>query len=176
MTLGDRIVVMSNGLIQQAGPPLEVYHRPANRFVAAFVGMPPMNFLQGEIRRGASGLAFVEAGEGGQTLACPESRRSALEPLTGKPLVLGIRPQMFSFGVNVPGSTPLRVRSNVVEPLGDTIDIACATANHPGLVARLPSRAGITAGHEVTLAVDMNEVHFFEPGEFGRNIAPGHGA
>ncbi|MEK6702663.1 MAG: sn-glycerol-3-phosphate ABC transporter ATP-binding protein UgpC, partial [Planctomycetota bacterium] len=63
MTLGDRIVVMSNGLIQQSGPPLEVYQKPANRFVAAFVGMPPMNFFDGVLEQpggGGGGLVFVE--------------------------------------------------------------------------------------------------------------------
>ncbi len=176
MTLGDRIVVMSNGLIQQAGPPLEVYRNPVNRFVGAFVGMPPMNFLDGTLRAGAGGIEFVEGPSAASgeacVLACPPARSKALEPFIGKPVVLGVRPQMFSTpGGAASGGAPIKLRVNVVEPLGDTIDVACGTARHPHLVARLPARAaGIGSGGEITLEIDMGAVHFFEPGEFGRNL------
>src|SRR5947207_651100 len=84
MTLGDRIVVMSRGVVQQVGPPLEVYRRPANRFVAGFIGSPPMNFLEGRMEGGD----FVEGRNGGVRMALPGRSARA-----GADLVLGFRPQ-----------------------------------------------------------------------------------
>ncbi|QOJ00462.1 MAG: sn-glycerol-3-phosphate ABC transporter ATP-binding protein UgpC [Phycisphaeraceae bacterium] len=173
MTLGDRIVVMSNGLIQQSGPPLEVYQNPVNRFVAAFVGMPPMNFLAGSLRREGDSLAFVEGSSDPSgrpyTLPVPAGRAASLAPWAGKEIVLGLRPQMFSddlAGASATMALPVRV----TEPLGDTIDVFGSTPKHPHLVARVPARAKVSVGQNVTFAVDMHQAHFFEPGEFGRNI------
>lgn len=173
MTLGDRIVVMSNGLIQQSGPPLEVYHKPANRFVAAFVGMPPMNFLDGILDHSSSGgLDFVEGSSDptgkAYRLALTADMSGRLRGLTGKPVVLGIRPQLFSEGAG-PASMSMPVR--VTEPLGDTVDVFCSTPKHPHIVARVSSRTGARAGGAVELNVDMSGVHVFEPGEFGRNLS-----
>lgn len=172
MTLGDRIVVMSNGLIQQAGPPLEVYHRPVNRFVAAFVGMPPMNFLEGTIERAADGLVFVEGSSdpSGKPYRLPLTAEMSakLGGSAGKPIVLGIRPQLFREGEGIASMTmPVRV----TEPLGDTVDVFCSTSKHPHIVARVGSRTTAKVGSPITLAVDMNGVHFFEPGEFGANLS-----
>lgn len=173
MTLGDRIVVMSNGLIQQAGPPLDVYRNPKNRFVAAFVGTPPMNFLEGTLEKRGDAVVFVEGGAGsaGQSAQLPShpARAGALAQHLGKPIVLGIRPQMFS--LDGPGDAALRVRVNVVEPLGDTVDLSVSTHHSPHLVARIPARGNtVPAGQEITLNVAMDLVHYFEPGEFGAKL------
>jgi len=102
MTLGDRIVVMKDGKIQQADTPLNTYHRPANRFVAGFIGMPPTNFFDGAIKPIDGKLCFVEgkvsAGgltlpSGGFILAIPQRLRLALEVRLDRHLVLGIRPE-----------------------------------------------------------------------------------
>src|SRR5579862_8405806 len=105
MTLGDRIVVMKDGVIQQADTPLQTYNRPVNRFVAGFIGMPPMNFFNGVIAAGGAGLVFEEARSGvltpggeGFTLALCHLARSAqdrLGTMLGRPVVLGIRPEHF---------------------------------------------------------------------------------
>jgi multiple sugar transport system ATP-binding protein len=177
MTLGDRIVVMSNGLIQQSGPPLEVYHRPANRFVAAFVGMPPMNFFEGVLEHTNDGLTFVEGSSdpAGKPYRLPVPRERAERLVeraggtVGKPIVLGVRPQMFTeAAASAPGTMTMPVR--VTEPLGDTVDIFAGTPKHPHVVARLGARTSARAGQSVTLAVNMNDAHFFEPGEFGKNL------
>ncbi|MBX3379446.1 MAG: sn-glycerol-3-phosphate ABC transporter ATP-binding protein UgpC [Phycisphaeraceae bacterium] len=174
MTLGDRIVVMSNGLIQQAGPPLEVYRNPVNRFVASFVGTPPMNFLEGELQRRSDSIVFVEgsADPSGKPYELPThpTRAAALAAYVGKPIVLGIRPQMFTIP-DAQSAATMRVRVNVVEPLGDTVDVAFATGKQPLLVARLPARGNPPpAGQEMTLEVAMELVHYFEPGEFGKKL------
>ncbi len=177
MTLGDRIVVMSNGLIQQAGPPLEVYHKPANRFVAAFVGMPPMNFFDGTIERRGEQFAFVPAAADATgrpaALAFPAFRSGKVSGLVGRPVVLGVRPQMFREvgGAEGEGSgAVITMPVRVTEPLGDTVDVFCGTAAQGHVVARVGAKTKAKAGETIVLSVDMGEAHVFEPGEFGRNL------
>ncbi|MDX2118040.1 MAG: sn-glycerol-3-phosphate ABC transporter ATP-binding protein UgpC [Planctomycetota bacterium] len=179
MTLGDRIVVMSNGLIQQADTPMEVYRHPNNRFVAAFVGTPPMNFLEGTLERTASGLVFVEGSSDADgkayRLAVPASRDAALAAYVGKPIVLGLRPQMIhaaSAGANA-GNDPsrqMKMTVRVTEPLGDSIDAFLGTPKHTHIVARVPGTAHLTIGQPAVFTIDMDAAHFFEPGEFGKNL------
>ena len=90
MTLGDRVVVMKEGAIQQCGAPLEVYHRPANRFVAGFVGMPPMNFFEGSISE-EGGILWFDEGTG--RIALPQWAYEAMRSKIGVPVVMGVRPQ-----------------------------------------------------------------------------------
>ncbi len=175
MTLGDRIVVMSNGLIQQCDTPLEVYRNPVNRFVAAFVGTPPMNFFEGTLERGAAGLEFVEGSSDPSgkpyRLPVPASKASRVEGFVGKPIVLGLRPQMLTHRPEA-GATAssITMQVKVVEPLGDQMDVACFTPKHAHVVARLHAFDGVKAGQSITLHVDMDAAHFFEPGEFGKNL------
>ncbi|MGH7131695.1 MAG: ABC transporter ATP-binding protein [Phycisphaerales bacterium] len=163
MTLGDRIVVMAGGRIQQAAPPLEVYRRPVNRFVAGFVGMPPMNFLTGTL--GPS--VFVERGASGITLPLA---RDAAERLRGRAgegqdLVAGFRPQSLARSSN---GTPFAVQS--VEPLGEQMDLQLSTPAGATVVARLPADDGVRAGQTLALTIAPETMHVFEPGEFGRNL------
>ncbi len=176
MTLGDRIVVMADAIIQQAGPPLEVYRKPANRFVASFIGMPPMNLLEGTLAREGDAIVFVEGSSeaGGKPcrLAFPGRRSSAISGAVGRPVVLGLRPQMLRLaGAESP--TTIRVPISVVEPLGDLIDVFGSTPGHARLVARLnagDATAALRPGGEVLLDADMAHAHVFEPGPFGKSI------
>src|SRR4051812_44126113 len=93
MTLGDRIVVMKDGYIQQVGAPLDIYHHPKNRFVAGFLGTPPMNFLEGKLVRDGGRLWF-EGGDG--RVAIPTPAAESLAARAGEEIVLGIRPQALS--------------------------------------------------------------------------------
>ena len=175
MTLGDRIVVMSNGLIQQCDTPLEVYRNPVNRFVAAFVGTPPMNFFEGTLERGAAGLEFVEGSSDPSgkpyRLPVPASKASRVENFVGKPIVLGLRPQMLTHRPESSATaSSITMQVKVVEPLGDQMDVACSTPKHSHIVARLHAFDGVKAGQSITLHVDMDAAHFFEPGEFGKNL------
>ncbi|MDX2147029.1 MAG: sn-glycerol-3-phosphate ABC transporter ATP-binding protein UgpC [Planctomycetota bacterium] len=193
MTLGDRIVVMSKGLVQQVGSPLDVFRRPVNRFVAGFIGTPPMNFLAGVLQRDASSLRFVEtvtnaAGSSPASAApslpaasipLPPERAQALAGQEGKPIVLGVRPHMLvdaasrSHAAPAPApasAAPLDLLVKVVEPLGESMDVSCASAGHGHVVARVPSRAGVSPGQSMRFHVLTDEIHFFEPGEFGRNL------
>ncbi len=175
MTLGDRIVVMSNGLIQQADTPMEVYRHPTNRFVAAFVGTPPMNFLEGTLERAEGGLVFVEGSNDTDGrphhLTVPASRHAALGDFVGKPIVLGLRPQMLhvATGGEAPGRQ-MKMNVRVTEPLGDAIDVFVGTPKHTHIVARVPGHSHVTIGQTSVFTVDMEAAHFFEPGEFGKNL------
>ena len=178
MTLADRIVVMSKGRVQQIGGPLEVYKRPANRFVAGFVGSPPMNFIEGRLVLVAGGMLFEEGSVDaeGRAYRLKVSPRHAdtLAAHVGKPIVLGLRPQALREASPIPvegdrawHAWKLPVR--VVEPLGEAMDVYCSTGRH-ALVARVPSHAGLGTGSVAVLAPAMEEAHWFEPGEFGRNL------
>src|SRR5262249_12352453 len=100
MTLGDRIVVMKDGLVQQAGTPLPLSRPPANRFVRAFIGSPAMNFL--DLRVTAEDARFVLAGAG-VGFALPAARRPGLGPCVGRAVTAGIRPQHLRLGAPTNG-------------------------------------------------------------------------
>ena len=122
MTLGDRVVVMKDGLIQQVGPPLEVYHRPANRFVATFIGAPAMNMLEGRV---ADDGRSVELKSGGSINIDGEADPGLEDDL-------GIRPQHL---VESPDGFDCRVR--VCEPLGDETDVMLDGPGDLPVTARL---------------------------------------
>jgi len=175
MTLGDRIVVMSKGEIQQVGQPLEVYRSPVNRFVAEFVGTPPMNFLEGVLEREGDGFRFVEGSSDPDgrphAIRLPPSLSIKLAGRTAQ-VVLGIRPQAFSIvdSANGAGLRPsMKLPVRVVEPLGDQMDLTCATPKHPHIVARVAA-SEVQPGCAVTFAIDPARLHVFEPGEMGRNL------
>jgi multiple sugar transport system ATP-binding protein len=173
MTLGDRIVVMSRGLVQQVGPPLEVYRRPANRFVAGFIGSPPMNFVPGRLAANDGTLMFVEdtpdaAGSPVRVpIRTPRLRRS-VPP--NAPVVLGFRPQALRPQSQGP---ELEMVVRVVEPLGDAVDLHGATAAGTPIVARIPPIEPVAPGVSIALRIDPEAIHVFEPGEFGAALLSG---
>lgn len=178
MTLGDRVVVMKDGRIQQVASPFEIYDRPINRFVAGFVGTPPMNFLSGRLIRDAGRLCFDE---GDNRLPLADAHQQPLAGFVDQPIVLGVRPEMMyvadgrlagsgtADGAARPGAT-LRVRVGVVEPLGDRMDLHVGTARHPQLTCRVDARTAVREGEQVSLTVEMARTHLFEAGENGRNL------
>jgi multiple sugar transport system ATP-binding protein len=173
MTLGDRIVVMKDGVIQQCATPLEVYDRPANRFVAGFVGTPPMNFIAGKVilEGAAPWFAFD-----GQRVRLPESMTAAASERAGRDMVLGVRPEGLCprkpEGTCAWEDHSLDARINVVEPLGDRVDLALSTNGHDQLVCRADAHqyGQLAVGGIVRFYVDLGKVHLFEPGENGANV------
>ncbi len=170
MTLGDRVVVMKDGVIQQCGAPLEVYERPSNRFVAGFLGTPPMNFFEGAVSQDERGLWFDE---GTGRIAVPEWAKSALGARVGSRVVLGVRPQALGdapAAENENGHVlPMKVR--VVEPLGDKMDLYLATEKHPHVVARVDARRTLAPNTRILVRFDLDRLHFFETGDGGAAIA-----
>ncbi len=166
MTLGDRVVVMKDGHIHQSATPFEVYDKPVNRFVAGFVGTPPMNFFAGKLVRENGRVVFDE---GENKLPLSPAHEQRLAALIDRPIVLGVRPEMMQIG-SAPGAADLHVRVGVVEPLGDRMDLHVATKNHPQITCRVDARASIREGEPLTLSVDMPRVHFFDAAGEGRNL------
>jgi multiple sugar transport system ATP-binding protein len=171
MTLGDRVVVMKDGVIQQCGGALEIYHHPANRFVAGFLGSPPMNFFTGRLIEEQGALYFDE---GSGKLPVAAWAREELKPKVGGEIVLGVRPEAMADRQNARFETNgnvLSMKVTLVQPLGDKMDVYLATEKHPHSVAHVDAFSGIQPGQVVPIHVDMNRVHFFEPGETGKKLA-----
>jgi multiple sugar transport system ATP-binding protein len=157
MTLGDRIVVMNQGRIQQIGPPLEVYSQPQNKFVAGFLGSPAMNFMEvsiaergGEIYAECPGVAIKLGGEKARRLAAYK----------GAPLTLGVRPEDLHAGGEAPCAIDALVE--VVEPLGSEILLDAQAGGHQ-LVARVPSSFAVKRHDNIRLGFLPERTHFFDP-------------
>jgi multiple sugar transport system ATP-binding protein len=173
MTLGDRVVVMKDGLIQQCATPYEVYERPTNRFVAGFVGTPPMNFLTGKLVRDGQRLLFDE---GDNRLAVSTAQQKKLEHFVNQAIVLGVRPEALHPAADAPADTTLKTQVSVVEPLGDRVDVYCSTPKHSHLVCRIDARTRVQENAPAVMRVDMEHVHFFEATPDGRNVGLVNGA
>ncbi len=172
MTLGDRIVVMADGVIQQQGTPFEVYHAPINRFVASFIGTPPMNFVEGALSGSGQGLHFVSANGAGDLLL-HEPHAARLAPT--ERVVLGLRPQAMALAPNPDPGKTIAAEIVVVELLGDQMDLVC-TAGRSTIVARVGAEPGIAPGQRISLAVQRDRLCFFEPGPFGVSLLAEAGA
>jgi multiple sugar transport system ATP-binding protein len=158
MTMADRIVILKAGVVQQVGTPEQVYQRPANRFVAGFIGSPTMNFFNAAVDEGGVRLAdgtYIPIAPAAQAAA----RRAGI-----RDVVLGVRPEHLQvLGAGQPG---LQARVSVVEPLGsDTLlYFDFGGERHVARVApELPFRPGDT----VTFGVAPGKAHLFQPGEDG---------
>src|SRR5687768_3512170 len=174
MTLGDRVVVMHQGVVQQCAGALEVYHHPANRYVAGFLGSPPMNFFTGRLVQEGGALLFDE---GTGKLPIADWAKAQLKAHAGAELVMGVRPEAMAGESHARFKTEgnaLAFRVTLVQPLGDKMDVYLATDKHPKTVAHVDSFAGVKAGDTLTMFFDMNRVHFFEPGEIGPKLAQNH--
>jgi multiple sugar transport system ATP-binding protein len=174
MTLGDRIVLMDRGVIQQVDTPMNIYQRPANRFVASFIGSPAMNFIAGEVRKGM--FRFIQ-GANGQADAGPIAQQPSTLDLAYSELGiggeiadgsawLGVRPE--DLVVRGEGNPLGTVTLDVVEHMGhETIaHFALAGGEH---VARLPATAGVQPGDRLALSIRPGAYHLFSAGD-GRRL------
>jgi multiple sugar transport system ATP-binding protein len=187
MTLGDRVAVMRNGVVQQIGRPQELYDTPVNLFVAGFIGSPSMNFVPAHVEGDTVKLPMVEA-------KLPESIRGQVR---GDQLVAGIRPEDFedaalvgdrsdhgavfrtkievleSMGSELYAHFTLekqRIESEELRELAEESGSAELAAGDEGLViARLSAESGVRQGHEAELWVDVSKLHFFDA-ESGRSL------
>ncbi len=172
MTLGQRVVVMAGGVVQQEGPPLEVYRRPRNRFVAGFLGSPAMNFIPGRIVQEVPTLAFVENGEAGSRMPLlPSAARDGLTD--GMHVTLGVRPEDVGVarGDNAGvAAGSLRATVRLIEFLGDQMNIHAVTAAGTSIVSRIKARETLKPGDAITFGVYPTHIHLFAPGEFGMSL------
>ncbi|MGD0674517.1 MAG: sn-glycerol-3-phosphate ABC transporter ATP-binding protein UgpC [Polyangiaceae bacterium] len=173
ITLGDRVVVMKDGVIQQCAAALEIYHRPANRFVASFLGSPPMNFFRGRLVERAGQLYFDE---GSGLLPVPRSAEQALFSRRGEEITLGVRPEALSDRAHARFPTSddaLTMKVWLVQPLGGSMHLHLATARHDKIVAHVDAFQGLSVGDTLAIHFDSGRLHFFENGELGRSIVHG---
>ena len=158
MTMGDKIVVMRDGRIEQTGSPLELYDHPANLFVAGFIGSPAMNFLPGTLRRDAVG-ARVELGDGTR-LQAPANAGGA----DGQPVIMGMRPEHLALA-----SSGIPSKVVVIEPTGADTFVAC---RHEGadLSVVFRERHDFAPGTTIHLQPDLQHAHLFDA-DSGRRLA-----
>lgn len=170
MTLGDRIVVMDKGHVQQIDSPMNLYDHPRNRFVAGFIGSPGMNFVDGALVE-SNGMQFV-AEQNAFTIPLPPSLVNRMRTFEGSPVTLGIRPEDVSVApeagpalflgestiVHPPITAPARL--DLVEELGNEAFVY-ATIGTNTLTARIAPRPLPKVGSPITLAFDLAKSHFF---------------
>ncbi|HMS54920.1 MAG TPA: ABC transporter ATP-binding protein [Fimbriimonadaceae bacterium] len=157
MTMGQRIAIMRDGVLQQCDEPETVYNQPANKFVAGFIGAPPMNFIEGTLNGGEVDLGAFKIGVGTNHPA---------HGMTGKKVIVGFRPEdIYDTRVNcpipvTPGNT-FEAKVDVLEKLGaeDTAYLLCGTIP---ITATLDPATRIEAGNSATFAVDLDKVHIFD--------------
>jgi multiple sugar transport system ATP-binding protein len=190
MTMGDQIAVLRDGLLQQVGHPTDVYDKPANLFVAGFIGSPPMNLAQATIAS-ENGRLVAKLGETAISIPEEVAKEQGLENWRDKMVILGIRPEDLhqsegeagSNGAKLPATidriealgASLLVHFAVDAPPAKTAGIAAATGEH-GLdevplighggawfSAAFAPRSGVRTGNQVDVAVDTRRLHFFDP-------------
>ncbi len=149
MTMADKIVVMRDGRVEQIGAPLDLYDRPANVFVAGFIGSPSMNFVPGRLSMASGQVNFVS--DKGTVLPVPEGT-----PDHGEPVIYGIRPEHID--VRPDG---LSARISVLEPTGSETQIFAHLGGDP-VMAAVRDRVAVTPGDTISFRIDPYRAHLFE--------------
>lgn len=161
MTMGDRIVVMKDGIIQQVAEPLDLYERPANEFVAGFIGSPPMNFFPGRIVREKGGLWFSA---GSFSVRVDDQQAPALDAHADREVVFGVRPEDLADTLFVAQPNPdtvIKARVEVIEPMGSEIYLYLGSGKH-SFVARVSTSQSAEVNQELSVALNMRRAHFFD--------------
>ncbi|MCK5249851.1 MAG: ABC transporter ATP-binding protein, partial [Spirochaetaceae bacterium] len=149
--------VMKSGIIQQIGNPLKLYNDPINRFVAGFIGSPPMNIALADV--------FEEGGkiiakEEGMTFIVPKDKEETIKSYIGKKVYMGVRPEDLIF-TKKPETNNLRASISVIEPLGNETHLYIDTKEHQYIVRTTPENE-FKVGDEVNFTPDMDKVQFFD--------------
>jgi multiple sugar transport system ATP-binding protein len=168
MTMGSRIAVMNDGVMQQVGAPQVLYDTPINRFVAGFIGSPSMNFT--EVHMDGSGDSARLVGPADWSIPLPSRYREAATPRAGKTLIAGFRPEHLDIGEAGPGTGAFRARADVVEYLGNEELLHVSAANQD-VVAVVDSEHRVRPGDIVNLVLPLDKLHLFD-GESGLTLAP----
>ena len=162
MTMGDRIVVMKDGFIQQVATPLELYDHPVNLFVAGFIGSPPMNFFEGTLEQKSGSIYF---NEGHFSIRVEEAHAARLTNRVGQAVVFGVRPEDVQDTLYVTNPNPehqVKARVEVVEPMGAEVYIYLNTGKHT-FIARMDVHDNADVNQQLTLVLNMKKTHFFDP-------------
>lgn len=161
MTMGDRIAVMKDGILQQLADPVTIYDYPVNKFVAGFIGSPPMNFMDGEVIKKDSRLYFDE---GNIQVKLVEDMYQKVTPLIGKEVTFGIRSEDIYdklFVSEAPPENIVRVNCEVVEPMGSEAYLYLNTGRHI-FIARVGAHDRPKINQDIDVVFDMSKIHFFD--------------
>ena len=161
MTLGTRIAVMKDGCIHQVDDPITLYSKPVNKFVAGFIGTPPMNFMEGNIIK-KDGKFYFE--EGKYQLRIIDEMVPKLAAYAGGEVIFGIRPEDIYDKLFVTEASPentLTVTVEVIEPMGAEAYLYLTTGVNK-IIAKVPGRAKPEVNQEMDLVFDMSKIHFFD--------------
>jgi multiple sugar transport system ATP-binding protein len=168
MTMGDRIVVMNEGIVQQNDAPLTLYNEPVNLFVAGFLGSPPMNFISGTLKQDGEKIRFTEIEGGTIDVAFSATERPAAREFVGKEIVLGIRPEdlevaTFSrkegkaLGIGFPAIV------DIVEPMGAETNLYLQTGAHTLVCRSQGAFDHREAGRRLQFEMNLEKAHLFDP-------------
>ncbi|WP_043196835.1 ABC transporter ATP-binding protein [Pseudomonas putida] len=159
MTLGDKVAVMKDGIIQQFGTPQQIYNDPANQFVASFIGSPPMNFIPGRLaRQDGRWLALLDSGQA----RCELPLGLAADELDGREIILGIRPEQIALGAAEGNGLPaIRAEVQVTEPTGPDL-LVFVTLNQTKVCCRLAPDVACRVGDTLNLQFDPARVLLFD--------------
>jgi len=163
MTMGDRIAVMKDGLVQQCDRPLEIYNHPANLFVAGFIGSPEMNLLEATVKA-SNGDILVDAGS--YQVNMPEKHKESLKPYVGKSVRFGIRPEdIYDKSISLipaqPGNT-IGVQVEITEPMGSSVLLELDPGDGKTLTANAGADTKARIGEPLEVVLDMSKAHIFD--------------
>ncbi len=158
MTMGDRIVIMKDGLVQQVGPPEEIYRNPANAFVAKFIGSPPINLFEAKLSSTSKSLVSPDSGLSLELDIC---RNGSLNIINGKKLLLGIRPEDVQISFHSPSAKAIRANVDLVENTGSE-KIVFAGAGCIQFVAKASADFPLKGGEDIWLHFPPASVLVFD--------------
>src|SRR5215210_3837611 len=159
MTMGTRIAVMADGLLQQVGTPQQLYDHPVNRFVAGFIGSPSMNFV--DVTMSGKDGSSLDAEGGAIKIPLPPRFREAVGPTTGRKLVAGFRPEHLEIGDATGNAAALRATADVVEYLGNE-ELIHVRAGGRDLVAIVSSEHRVKPGDVIDFRIPLEKLHLFD--------------
>jgi multiple sugar transport system ATP-binding protein len=162
LTLGDRIVVMKDGVIQQIADPVRLYESPKNKFVAGFIGSPPANFLKGKVVPQNGELYFVDDGI---RLKVLKQYHEKLTPFVHQDVFLGIRPEDVYdklFAQDASEEFTITATVDLIEPMGSEIYLYFS-AGRNNFIARVNNQDTAAINQDLQLVFDMSKAHFFDP-------------
>ncbi|MBU2567210.1 MAG: sn-glycerol-3-phosphate ABC transporter ATP-binding protein UgpC [Elusimicrobia bacterium] len=163
MTMGDLICVMKDGLIQQVDLPLLLYDKPVNKFVAGFIGSPPMNFIMVEVIKVRESLWLDE---GTFKVKLADDMKKAIDPYAGQKLLMGIRPEdiydKLFYRIGPLEGNVVTVTVDVVEPMGSEVYLHMNSGRN-NFIARVDAHNQAKSNQLIEVVFDMNKVHLFDP-------------
>ncbi len=163
MTMGDRIVVMHKGRVQQVAKPQDLYGKPVNRFVGGFIGTPPMNFIEGEIEQKKGGLYFTDSEQ--INVRVVDEQQEPMTKFAGKAVHMGIRPEDLHDKLYAPNATAdntVTARVEVVQPLGSMTEVYVTVGRTP-LIAQVAATDQVEVNQDIDVVFNMSKAHFFDP-------------